>query len=107
MKHQFLKKSVSIVCIAVIVASFLTLQASAKSTAEIPTDSYSYWVTGENDSDRRSVYTRPMYTVSRVIDNTTLGVSAFTELTDVCCDSKSQTYLLDGEAGKIYVLNSD
>lgn len=90
---------------ALLLAALGALPAAAL-TNEMPYDSYTYWEDYPGVS-KREVYARPMYQPRLSVDALSLGVEAFVDLTDVCTDRDGRTYLLDGGAGTLYVLDAD
>lgn len=71
-------------------------------TNEVPFESYTYWE-DYGTGVKTPVYCRPMYQVKAVIDAKSLGVETFYGITDICADENGRTYILDGEASKIYI----
>ena len=47
-----------------------------------------------------------MYKVKQVIDGVDLGLAPFTSVDDIFADEDNNTYILDGEASIIFILDS-
>ena len=104
MKHKLiLPKIVFILVLMVLMSAFPVL---ASSSDEIPYESYTYW---ENYSgtEKKAVYSKPMYQPDFIIDAECFSVKSFTTLADVCSDDNGNVYILDGGASVIYVLDKD
>lgn len=71
---------------------------------EIPYDTYTYWFTG---SGSKTASVNAIYETGRVISSNSLGVGSFESLDDVYTSDSGYTYILDGNASKITVLNAD
>ena len=89
---------------AVILAICLIASAVTTVSAAAPTDSYTYWT--NVGSQRKSVYSKPMYDVDSVIDVTKLGVSRLTQITSMCKDYDENIYILDAES-RIVILDKN
>ncbi len=89
---------------AVILAICLVASAVTAVSAATPTDSYTYWT--NVGSKRKSVYSKAMYDVERVVDITELGVSRLTQITSMCKDNNDNIYILDADS-RIVILDKD
>lgn len=85
-----------IVCIAV---PFF----SASAANQVPFESYTYWE--DVSSERKPVYSRPMYTTEKVIDALSLGIKPFTTINDIYSDDKN-VFILDIDS-RIVILDSE
>lgn len=94
--------------LAGILCMFLaSFPVKAQSTYDdIPVESYTYWEK-VGSSNRKSVYTQPMYQVKSVISADTLGVSFFGSLSDVCTDTAGNVYLLDNANSRLVILDKN
>lgn len=76
-------------------------------STQIPYNSYTYW-TGYSASNKIAVYNKPMYEVSQTINYIDMGLTEqFSKLTDVFSAQNGKTYILDGGASKIVVLDKE
>lgn len=74
-------------------------------STQIPYNSYTYW-NEYSASNKIAVYNKPMYEVSQTINYIDMGLTEqFSKLTDVFSAQNGKTYILDGGASKIVVLN--
>lgn len=110
MKTKIFKLITAVLVIAVIIPSVLTSaissgEGTSVSSPEIPYKSYTYW-TDVNTSDKVAVYSKPMYAHKKSILSAELGGNSQTSFTDVSSFG-GNTYILDGGAGKIYILNNN
>lgn len=86
-------------CICMMVA-FMPL----KVLAATPTEPYTYQTS--NNGERRIVYSRDVYTATRQIHATSLGVEKLSGITDIHCTADGTVYLLCGESSRLLKLNS-
>lgn len=89
---------------AVILAVCLVAGAVTAVSAATPTDSYTYWT--NVGSQRKAVYSKPMYDVDRVIDVAELGVAKLSKINSICKDNDNNLYILD-DASRIVILDDD
>lgn len=91
----------------IILFSFVTVNASVYDRGEqSPYTSYTYWYNTGNSS--KAVFTRPMYQVSKTLDYIDIGnEKQFTKITDIFSDKKGFTYILDGGASSVFILNEN
>lgn len=83
---------VSVFLVIICLASF-TFTASA--ATQVPFESYTYWE--DIGTERKAVYSRPMYEVNKVLDALSLGIEPFTTINDVYSDDKN-VYILDNNS---------
>ena len=83
---------VSVFLVIICLASF-TFTASA--ATQVPFESYTYWE--DISTERKAVYSRPMYEVDKVLDALYLGIEPFTTINDVYSDDKN-VYILDNNS---------
>ncbi len=91
----------SAVVLAIILIAGIAVTASA---ATIPTDTYAYWM--EVSSNKKSVYTKPLYEVDVVYGASNFGVSDFTKINSICTDTAGNLYILDDKS-RVVVLDSN
>ena len=103
LKKTFRTFAAFLIIAAVLSSTFLT--AFAGTETYVPFESYTYWndITG---AGRKIVYNRPMYDTKQVITAQSIGVDAFTEISDICTDGDGNMYILDSDS-RIVVLSSD
>lgn len=105
-KNNILIKMFALLCgIGIIFSGAFTVSAvPTDNSGAVPADTYTYWYSGET---RTSTFSRPMYEVYEVFRAQDFGLSdTFGQLTDSFCRD-GYTYLLDGGASQIVVLDSD
>lgn len=96
-----MKRLLSIVCIILT----LTIGLSVSVCAE-PTDTFTHVDTANGKVT--SVLATPMYSTSKVINASTLGLNqSLLNLNDLCCGKDGRVYLLIAAHSKIVVLNED
>ena len=72
----------------------------------LPYSSYTYWY-GRSEEEKTPVYCKPIYEVYDVITFNSIGLTEnFVQITDVCSSNDGNTYILDGGASKIVILDS-
>lgn len=87
-----------------IIFVILCTTAFSVSAADIPYETYTYWLDGEK---KTAVSIKPLYEYSSVIDGITLGVGEFSEPTDMALDVNGTLYLLDSGNARIIALNQE
>lgn len=70
----------------------------------IPYQSYYFW---ENANGKKAVADRDILTVSEKIDGNTLGISSFSQISDIYAANNGKIYVLDSGNGRIVILNRD
>ena len=76
-------------------------------STQIPYNSYTYWYE-YSAYDKVAVYNKPMYEVSETLNYIDIGMSEqFSKLTDVFSAQNGKTYILDGGASSIVVLDKN
>lgn len=102
MKKRFIRA----LCFFFVLMTAFQLTAAA-STNDIPYDSYTYWY-NYSGKGRTPVYSKPIYSVSSVIDASSLSLkNAFGKITDVTVGKDGCIYILDGGASQLVALNPD
>ncbi len=72
----------------------------------LPYSSYTYWY-GRSTEEKTPVYSKPIYEVYCALAFNDIELSEnFVQITDVCSSSDGNTYILDGGASKIVILDS-
>ncbi len=98
-----LKKSVRLIAVFLLIACLVTVTFGVSAATQVPFESYTYWE--DIGSERKAVYSRPMYQTEQVIGAQTLGIAAFTTIQDVFSDDE-KVYILDVNS-RIVILDSD
>ncbi len=104
--RSLLVKVVLCVLAVLILVPSVSVAAVSDKTDEIGYDSYTYWYdfTGQT---RRVVPTKPMYEVSKVFTSQELNCSAASVINDSHVAPSGITYVLDGGASRILILDKD
>lgn len=98
-----MKKIVRIIAVLIcIITAFASFSVSA--SEEIPYDTYTYWETG---ADLKSASITPIYKVKKIISSSALGLEPFKTVSDVFVSKSGITYILDGDASSLYMLDKD
>ncbi len=112
MKQSFLIKKLLVVLLSIALIFVFAINAFAESSPTSSVDSqqgsfisYTYWQDFGTNS-KTAVPSKPMYKVKQVIDGVDLGLAPFTSVDDIFADEDNNTYILDGEASIIYILDS-
>lgn len=102
MKKMFFRKAATLVIVLILLLSF-TISAFASSVRvdEIPTDTYTYW-----DNSVLAYSTKSVYNFKKEIDGKSLGFE-FMSLSDIANDKEGNSYVLDGAASTVFVLDSN
>lgn len=95
----FIAVFLSLVCFATCV---LGVNASTTSN-QLPYESYTYWE--DISTDRKAVYSRPVYDTALVVDALSLGIEPFTTINDVYSNDKN-IFVLDN-ASRIVILDNN
>lgn len=91
------------VCAAVVVSLVSSISCFASpENNQIPYSTFSYW---EGDTSTQTD-SKPLYGVDSVLTAGNLGISTFSELSDVCSDSSNNLFILDGKGSRIVILDS-
>lgn len=96
----------SFVLVLLLTSLVMPVSAQPVDPEEVPYDTYTYWENTE-DAYKKLVYNRPYYDPVGVVDNGTLGVGQFANLTDIFSGPDNITYLLDGGSSTLFVLDED
>lgn len=102
-----LKKFLSLILLIVILCTFFAFPISAVEDKNgLPYQSYTYWY-GKKGKEKTPVYSKPIYEVFDVLAFNHIGLTEnFVEITDVCTSEGGNTYILDGGASKIVILDA-
>ncbi len=86
----------------------LAVPTFAAEKNQLPYESYTYWENFAGTSSKKAINNRPIYTVDTALDFTAMGVGEqLKQITDVFCDSKGYTYILDGGKSQIIILDNN
>ncbi len=89
---------------AVILAICLVAGAVTAVSAAVPVDSYTYWK-GVTENGK-SVYSKSMYELDRVINPTEFGIARLSSISAMCKDNDDNIYILD-KTSRIVVLDKN
>lgn len=103
-----LKKFFSVILFFTII--FCTFSGVTVSAVEdkngLPYSSYTYWY-GRSSEEKTAVYCKPIYEVNKTIAFNDIGLSEnFVQITDICTSEDGNTYILDGGASRVVILDS-
>lgn len=107
-KNNILIKILALLCgIGMLFLGVFSVGAvPADNSGAVPSDTYTYWY-WYSGATKKSTFSRPMYEVYEVFRAQDFGLeNSFGQLTDSFCRD-GFTYLLDGGASQIIVLNSE
>lgn len=101
-----LKRFISLILFIVILCTFFAFPTSAVEDENgLPYQSYTYW-NGKKAKEKTPVYSKPIYEVYDVLAFNHIGLEEnFVEITDICTSLSGKTYILDGGASRIVILN--
>lgn len=103
------KKIIRMILAAVLCAVLLSgvaVNAAYDEGNQIPYNSYTYWY--NTGSDYKAVYIKPLYEVEATFDYIDMGLEAqFDKITDIFTGDDGKTYILDGGASSVAVLDAD
>ena len=91
---------------ALILCSAVSVSAVSEKTDEIGYETYTYWYQFTGNT-RKPVYSKPMYEVKSVLTSADLICSDTSEISDVHVGSNGLTYVLDGGASRVLILDKD
>ena len=94
-----MKKIIAIIISVLLLFGGLTASADAD-TESIPYDTYTYW---SDNGSRFLAGSRTMYEVTGTYRGSDMGVSAFSEPTDLVTDENGLIYILDGNNSRIVI----
>lgn len=97
------KKSMRFISVFLCIICLAASSFGVSATTQVPFESYTYWE--DIGSERKAVYSRPMYENKMVISALSLGVEAFTTINDVYSDDKN-VFILDN-ASRIVILDNN
>lgn len=92
-----------VICLIAVLPSLMPVYA--EQSPYVPYESYSYWE-NVSGSQRKIVHNRPMFECTDVFSASDISVADFSELIDVCVDSKGNVYLLDTQS-RITILDEN
>ncbi len=98
-----LKKTVRFIAVFLLIACLASATFGISAATQVPFESYTYWE--DIGTERKSVYSRPMYKTEKVIDALSLGIKPFTTVNDVYSDDKN-VFILDSQS-RIVMLDND
>lgn len=106
------KKTIRLIAVIVVALTLFTgiftVSVCAADRTHIPFESYTYWNDYAIEGNRKSVYNRPIYMVDKTLDFIDMGLdSQLKEITDIYSDDNGYTYILDGGASRVIVLDKD
>lgn len=90
-----LKKMMRFVSVFLVIICLASFTFTASAATQVPFESYTYWE--DIGTERKAVYSRPMYEVNKVLDALSLGIEPFTTINDVYSDDKN-VYILDNNS---------
>ncbi len=99
-----LRRCLSVFVVVLILASCLSLSASAADVQNKPYDTYTIW-TGYGSTVTAAQ--RPVYEYLTTVNGNSLNISSFKEPGDVATDTLGNVYITDSSNGRIVVLNPD
>lgn len=97
-----LKNPMRFVAVFLAVLCLATVTFGVSAATQVPFESYTYWE--DISTERKAVYSRPMYETEMVLDALSLKVQPFTTINDVYSDDKN-VYILDN-ASRIVILDN-
>lgn len=100
-----LRVALCALAVLMLVPTFGVAAVSEKSD-EVGYNTYTYWYEFVGKT-RKAVYSKPMYEVYKVFSSHDLGCSSSSSFTDVCTSASGKTYLLDGNASTIHIVDEN
>lgn len=101
------KNFIGALCFFFMFITAIQFTASAASSNNIPYGSYTYWY-NYSGKGRTPVYSKPIYSVSSVIDAGSISLGGpFGKITDATVGKDGSIYILDGGASQLVALNPD
>lgn len=104
--RNLLMKLAVFVIVALILTSAVSVSAVSEKTDEIGYETYTYWY-GFTGNTRKPVYSKPMYEVKSVLTSADLACNDISEISDVHTGNNGLTYVLDGGASRVIILDKD
>lgn len=104
--RSLLMKLAVFVIAALMLCSAVSVSAVSEKTDEIGYETYTYWYEFTGNT-RKPVYSKPMYEVKSVLTSADLTCSDTSEISDVHVGSNGLTYVLDGGASRVLILDKD
>lgn len=99
-----MKKFVAIIMSALLLFGGLCVSADGADMENIPYDTYTYW---SDNGARFLAGSRAMYETAGTYSGSDIGVSPFTEPTDIVSDNKGMLYILDGNNSRIVITDEN
>ena len=81
--------------------------SSAVFAEEVPYDTYTYWYGVKTDDKDKVVSVTPMYQLKTVISAVSLGIDSLQSVSDLFVDDNGDVYILDGDASKLVITDSN
>lgn len=93
---------------AIILTVSIVFPVSAAEKNQLPYESYTYWDDFAGIGVKKAINNRPIYKVDTTLDYTAMGLSEqLKQITDIFCDIRGYTYILDGGKSQIIILDSN
>lgn len=105
--QKFSSRLMAVLLVLGLLLSSLTASALTvgnDETADVPYNTFTYW---NHANTNNAVRTRGMYDFKKVYTAADLGVSGFSELSDVSVSKNNELFLLDGGSGTVYVFDQE
>lgn len=81
--------------------------SSAVFAEEVPYDTYTYWYGVKTNEKDKVVSATPMYQLKTVLSATSLGIESLQSVSDIFVDDDGDLYILDGDASKLVITDSN
>lgn len=81
--------------------------SSAVFAEEVPYDTYTYWYGVKTNEKDKVVSATPMYQLKTVVSATSLGIESLQSVSDIFVDDDGDLYILDGDASKLVITDSN
>jgi len=107
---RLLKRNCLIAAVSIILLLIMVFPASAVTydNSDAPAfDSFTYWNGITGDNSKTSVYSKPLYQISKIMDINQIIKSEAQIVTDVFCDKNGYTYILDSHTPMISILDEE
>lgn len=99
-----MKKKILCIVFLLIYMLCMGFSVSAVESDEIPFETYTYWVDG---NDKKAVGIKPLYRFSKMFDGDDWNIGALNAPNDIVTDKNGLVYLLDSGNSRIIILNPD
>lgn len=104
--RSLLMKLIAFAIVALMLCSAVSVSAVSEKTDEIGYETYTYWYEFTGNT-RKPVYSKPMYEVKSVLTSADLTCDDTSEISDVHVGNNGLTYVLDGGASRVIILDKD